>query len=265
MKVGQKNKVGIVMATYKMDPGMVRQAVLSIVAQSMPAWNLYIIGVKGDKTIEELYEEMMPEERIGLWLDEEPNVYEQRNYGLKLAVEDCDFVTFFDSDDFMLPYKLMMELMMAELDGLDLVYTSYYYADKNLVIFKHCKVSKAASKHQILESCWLPDYTLVKSEFMRKHLQAEDGTVLNQKKYKTACVYDMWMRAIENNARIGMHTAPTWLYRQREDGLGRQMDAPQLLDREMCIKDAKARWGVNTPTRMGTTNLWESGDDATYD
>lgn len=263
------NKVGIVMANYKMKPIWIRQAILSVLAQTVPDWHLYIVGVEGDETTTDMVKETAPEERITYQYLPKGNVYEQRNVGMKQAVEECKYVTFLDSDDYLLPYKLLVELMRAEMDGFDLVYSSYYYCSDELVIFKYAGLPTPPSKMAMLGGCVIPDYALLSTAFAKEHLfvTEQDGWTgyLNWPRYKTGCVYDTWLRAIGADARVGLIAAPTWFYRQREGSLGKQLHNAELMDRKEAIDAAKLRWGIRTPTNIEVHKLWEKGEPARYE
>ena len=55
-------------SNYEMPIGIVRQAVLSIVAQNMPDWHLYIVGVEGDESTKDLTDEVTVDERVSIVL-----------------------------------------------------------------------------------------------------------------------------------------------------------------------------------------------------
>ena len=120
--------VTVVMPAYRARD-YVEAAVRSVVAQTMPRWELLVIDdCSGDDTpriVEALARE---DDRIRLIRNEENmGVARTRNRGLDMA--RGQFVALLDSDDVWMPEKLERQLALMEKTGADIGYCSYAIVD----------------------------------------------------------------------------------------------------------------------------------------
>jgi len=129
---GEENEVSrpkysIVIPTHN-RARLLRRALMSIVAQSYPAWEAIVVDDCSDENIREVIDELSDERIRYLRSERKTGGAGARNIGIDAAAGE--YVAFLDSDDEWLPAKL------AELDR-------HAGADENSVYFSGCLIGKA--------------------------------------------------------------------------------------------------------------------------
>ncbi len=126
----QECLVSVVMPAYHAER-YIRQAIASVVAQTMPHWELWVmINGTGDRTQEIAQEMARQDDRIHVvWNEENLGAAGSRNRGLDLC--NGQYVAFLDSDDLWHPQKLEKQLAYLQQTGGHFCYTSYAVIDEN--------------------------------------------------------------------------------------------------------------------------------------
>ena len=120
--------VTVVMPAYRAE-AYVEAAVRSVMAQTMPNWELIVIDdCSGDETPEILRALTREDNRVRLVCNEKNmGVARTRNRGMDMA--RGQFVALLDSDDVWRPEKLERQLALMEKSGADVCYCSYAIVD----------------------------------------------------------------------------------------------------------------------------------------
>ncbi len=114
-------KISVIMTVYNLKP-YVRRAVQSVMAQTMPDFELIIVNDGSyDGSAALLNELARPEPRIRVFHTENRGVSQARNMGMEQA--SGAWLTFLDGDDFYYPHAL--ETMYAKTGDCDIVVANY--------------------------------------------------------------------------------------------------------------------------------------------
>ena len=242
--------LSIVMATYNMRRDYLKQALYSTLNQTAPerTYEVIVVGLIEDENWAWLTDFASKHSNVRLVESDRADVYHQRNLGLQAS--DAQFMAFFDSDDFMLPNKVTGELQLALANRADIIYSAFFYADEQLCIRNPHPV-QAINKLEMISRSMIPDVAL----FSRKLYKRLGG--LNVEKFRTACVYDFWLRALlYPDTRGGPYPYYAWLYRQRADSLGHRLGGQEIRDRERAVDAYRKVLGIEgPPTKMQIVSL----------
>ena len=203
-------KVSVVVATYK-QPQVLPLALASLLDQTLSDIEIIVVPYAEDEETMALLKNY-PVETV---VSKEKNYIHQRNLGIEKA--KGEYVTFFDSDDFALPYKLEQEYALAKLKDAALVYSTYIRADGTLTplvlgnvasnFLFDVPIMPPPSYQALLQSCYIYDFSLVAAG-----MYTEFGPL--DEKLKQAAMYDKWLHIMENYGhRIFFNPHPTFLYR----------------------------------------------------
>jgi glycosyltransferase involved in cell wall biosynthesis len=118
--------ITVVMPTYN-RPGLISESVESVMAQTMPRWELIVVNDGGGREVEATLQTFLQDRRVRYVLAEHGGLSSARNVGMALA--RGRFITQLDDDDIYYPEHLAV---VAEAFATDparrVVYTDFYRA-----------------------------------------------------------------------------------------------------------------------------------------
>jgi len=203
--------VSVIIPTYR-RPGMLREAVESVLSQSFSDYELIVVDDgSGDETsaVLERYSG-----RLKYFVKKNGGVASARNFGLRVA--SGDLVAWLDDDDLFLPGKLWLQVeYFRSYPGAGLVYTGHETLDTlgsrpkvSLYLppaFRDCCSTRAA----LLKSCFFANSTVM----MKR--ECFDLAGLFDESLKHTVDYDQWLRTA---ARYSFGCVPRVLMRYRLHG-----------------------------------------------
>lgn len=218
--------ITVVMATYK-QAKYLPQAIESIMQQSKSP-NLIISDIEKDhKTTAAFlpyYQTYGPCQRMFTTSIERPSMWNQRREGLRWVeiMFDSGYMTFFDSDDVMLPGWLDRGLKVAEeiasRGKIPIVGPSYRMVDEKLFPMQDVVLPEFTLKG-MLDSCIIPDFSITRTENLRIAFEAGCKTAreLFTPQYSMYCTWLEMLKRFDCEVRLLPDIG--FLYRQHHGGM----------------------------------------------
>ena len=208
----------VVMATYRQGR-YIREAYDSIDRQSVDKI-LKIVGIVGDRKsgIKEL---SIPNDRFQAYpTDKMPNMWEQRQLGL--IATDTPYVSFFDSDDVMLPGWLEKGLSVAKeiasRGKVPIVGPSYRMVDEKLFPIQDV-ILPDFSMDKMMEGSIIPDFSITRTENLRVAFEAGCKVAREQFTPQYSC-YCSWLELLKRfDCEVKLLPDIGFLYRQHKRGM----------------------------------------------
>ncbi len=238
--------ITVVMATYRQSEWLL-QSMLSIVPQVKYPGELRIVsvlthkGVKGDDETINLLEDwfmlffnLTPGRMI--WCNErEPDMWKQRQRGLNDT--RTDYISFFDSDDVMLPGWLEKGLNVAkEISSrgkIPIVGPSYRMVDERLNPIQDV-ILPEFSMDRMMEGCVIPDFSITTTEALRSV-----GGFFDPDGFELEHPYNFfgaWLRILKKYGdKVEVKLLPDigFLYRQHRKGLHNKIQSKRNSERNV--------------------------------
>ncbi len=222
-------EISVVMATYK-QPQWLPQAILSVVPQIKYPGQLKIIGVMSDRESVDLLESyfellftLSPGKMI-YGLEREAEQWHQKQRGLYEV--RTEYVTFFDSDDVMLPGWLEKGMRVARQNvsrgKIPIVAPSYRMVDVNLNKIQDV-ILPEFSIDNMMNGSIIPDFSITTTEAMKSI-----GGCFDPDGYDPGYVYHpytLWLRMLKkykNQIEVRLLPEIGFLYRQHKGGLHKE-------------------------------------------
>jgi len=197
-----KHLTSIVMATYN-QAQFLKVALLSCFNQTFDNYEVIVVSVEGDKETDVVLGNFpFPFHWV---ISERADYVYQRNLGIESA--KGEWITLFDSDDFMLCNKLASEINVAKKEDALIVTSGFFICDENLNIKEAYIPPPKITREMLLQSCVITDLCMV-----HKSLYEEFG--LFDVNYSEVAFYSHWLKVAEKYPdRIKTNQTPTFLYR----------------------------------------------------
>lgn len=210
--------ISIVMATFRQHQ-FLKTSLLSCFNQTYPNYEVIVVSVQGDRDTDVVLGNFpFPFKWI---ISDKADYVHQRNLGIKSA--NGEWITLFDSDDFMLPQKLSSEVKVGEEENALIVTSGFFICDENLNIKQVYIPPPEITRNMLIRSCVITDFCMV-----HKSLYKQFG--LFDEEYSEVAFYNHWLKVAEKYPeKIKTNRKPTFLYRthskQMHTTLNRQWQA----------------------------------------
>jgi len=228
--LSRNDKITIVMATYQ-QAHFLRTALLSCFNQTYDNYEVIVVSVMGDKETEAVLPSLpFP----FVWIvSEKADYVHQRNIGIKSA--RGEYITLFDSDDYMLCNKLTCEIEVAKSQNALIVSSAFFVTDENLNI-KSAVIPPEFSRERLLRGCMITDSCLV-----HRNIYNEFG--LFDESYGECAFYEKWLRVAEKYPdKIKVNKTPVFLYRNYPKQMHRTLNKQwQMTMRQKVKQESLAR------------------------
>lgn len=196
----KKQKVSVVMNSYRENEQYFNQAVLSYLNQKGVEVELIVSTVQGDPCIE--WSKKLGVHKIVV--NKKPGIYQQLNNALKHMTGD--WFAYASSNDVALETKLYNETNTCIANKAKVCYSSFYHTDESLKIVKTYK-SKEYDYQKHLKGNFVNDCATVSMDILRKY--APFRTEHNNHAY-----HDFWLRIYQGEGNVfAVCKQPTWYYR----------------------------------------------------
>jgi len=250
--------VSVIMPTYNQRPEWLRLAVWSVLGQSHIPKELIVVTAPGEKNLGLLnnWQGTMNPGRSWLRVIEAPapSVHGQWSYGMQHATGSL--LTKCDSDDFLLPGKLELEVGMLDRDeDKSIAYTGFFYCDEGMHPGGRFGL-EAYVPGALIRACVISEGALIHADLWKKvgWLDTEFGY---------AAYWDAVLKMSEAVPDgVAYDPVPTWLYRQhgsQVSGRELQMEKYQNL-RLQVVKNHFERLGKKMPDMMISVGPTKMGD-----
>jgi len=211
--------VSALIAVYNPKPDMLRQAVLSVLGQTMPVLELVLVNDGGS---EDFRQHLPDDDRIRVFTKPNEGVAATRNF----AIAQCrgDYIAFLDQDDYWYPDKLKEQTDMIPVPGdICMVISPVDIVDEKNNIFKNKKTIKISSTYQrktgegdfLLN---LSEANFIYSSVPLVHRKVFDDVGLFDSLAQPHDDWDMYLRIVINSI-------PTYCYRERALSVWRLHDS----------------------------------------
>ena len=236
--------ITVVMATYKQRKYLPK-AVESVLAQPQVKY-LIIVVPSEDKKSYDLAGQLMIEEgqlRIVPTEVKEKNMWTQRQWGIDHSA--TDYISFFDSDDVMLPGWLEKGLNVAkEISSrgkIPIVGPSYRMVDEKLKPIQDV-ILPEFSMDRMMEGCVIPDFSITTTEALRSvgGFFDPDGFDPGHPYYS----YSMFLRVLKKYGdQVEVKLLPDigFLYRQHKHGMHQRIQSKRNSARNVARQREIAR------------------------
>jgi len=223
-------KVSVIIPTYN-RADLLPRALNSVLNQTFQDFELIIVEDGSTDNTKQLVEEFQKkDERIKyIWQKNSGGPAKPKNTGIKNS--QGEFIAFLDDDDEWLPEKLETQLNKIEENDYDIFFSNWYLWNpetnqKNKAFnFNPLNNKKDLFKIFIKRNIGNPSTVIIKKAKLEKIGYFDE-------KLKPSEDYDLWLRFILNNARVGFSEEPLYLYRQHI----KQMSSNQYIMRTSRLK-----------------------------
>lgn len=217
-------EVSILMSLYNESNEQIEAAVESILEQTYRNFEFIIINDNPENQRLETLSHILDEtdKRIKI-------IYNKKNLGLALsmnkaaAIAKGKYLARMDADD--IAHKERIQQEVEQLDsGADLAYTNYYIIDENgkkLNAESTFYRAHIAKQFLSLKNCIVHSSVMIKSDFFKK--------LNGYRNFPCSQDYDLWLRAIENNAKLASLSRKLMSYRTRANSISASMPMKQDL------------------------------------
>jgi glycosyltransferase involved in cell wall biosynthesis len=254
------------MPTHNQRPDWLRLAVMSVLNQSHFPRELIIVTAPGDENRDLLstWERQLDYEHPGVgpgtrdrWLKvieaPAPSVHGQWAYGMQHAAGSM--LTKCDSDDFLLPGKLELEVgMLDRNEDMHVGYTGFFYCDEGLHPGGRFGL-ESYIPGALVRACVISESAVIRTDLW-KQVDWLDTT------FGYAAYWDAVLKMTERVPDgVAYDSVPTWLYRQHQNQVsGSELQTKKYQElRWLVVKNHFARigrevpdWEISVePTKMG--------------
>ena len=225
----KQSPVSVIMPTFCQRPEWLRLAVLSVLGQSHVPRELIVVTAPGEKNLGLLinWQGDLGHECTGLegeshvpWLKileaPAPSVHGQWAYGMQRATGSM--LTKCDSDDFLLPGKLELEVgMLDRNEDMHVSYTGFFYCDEGLHPGGRFGL-ESYIPGALVRACVISEGAVIRTDLW-KQVGWLDTT------FGYAAYWDAVLKMTERVPDgVAYDSVPTWLYRQH----GSQVSSKEL-------------------------------------
>ena len=218
--------ITIVMATYRQAKWL-GEAIESLLKQKECIEHIIIEGVQSDlETIELVMAYLNSSERMtfSAGYSDKANLWEQRQWGLREMRLDVKspYLSFFDSDDVMLPGWLDRGLKVAEeissRGKIPIVGPSYRMVDEKLNPIQDV-ILPEFSMDKMMNGCIIPDFSITKTENLRIAFEAGCKVARELFAPQYSC-YCTWLEMLKRfDCEVKLLPEIGFLYRQHHGGM----------------------------------------------
>ena len=203
--------VTVLIATHN-RPVHVRQALDSVLAQSVPAREIIVVDDGStDDTPEQLASYGPP---VRVLRQQNAGASAARNFGIRNATST--WVAFLDDDDVWLPAKIEKQMALIERDpALGLVYCSDHAVDDQLRIL-YTRTAAPQNRGDVFQRLLARNFLFTSCVVARRDLIARAGYM--NPAYRFAEDWDLWLRIAATHT-VDFVADPLVLYRQWGSGL----------------------------------------------
>lgn len=165
----RKIECSVIMTVYNAEKYL-KQAIESVISQTMKNFELIIVNDCSTDSSEEIIKQYLDDNRIRYFKNQENlKVSKSRNFGVSKAV--ADFVAFIDSDDIWFEQKLEKQLNFMKAKNAQICYSSYaFISDDGVLQNKVFDVPKEVDFKKLLkQNVITPSASMFKRELLLKY------------------------------------------------------------------------------------------------
>ena len=165
----RKIECSVIMTVYNAEKYL-KQAIESVISQTMKNFELIIVNDCSTDSSEEIIKQYLDDKRIRYFKNQENlKVSKSRNFGVSKAV--ADFVAFIDSDDIWFEQKLEKQLNFMKAKNAQICYSSYaFISDDGVLQNKVFDVPKEVDFKKLLkQNVITPSASMFKRELLLKY------------------------------------------------------------------------------------------------
>ena len=222
-------KVSIIIPTYN-RADLLPRAINSVLNQTFQDFELIIVDDGSTDNTKQVVEEFQKKDkRIKYIWQENSGLPTSRNTGIENT--QGEYIALLDDDDVWLNKKLEIQLNKIEKNNHELFFSNWYFWD-----------SETNQKNKAFNFNPLNNEKDLFKLFVKKNIGCSSTVIIKKaklekvgyfdEKLKSSEDYDLWLRFILNNARVGFDEEPLCLYRQHM----KQMSSNQYIMRISRLK-----------------------------